>query len=261
MFDLDKAVAYLQTDTGPMTAAKLAFILTGQRPSDAVGQQLFADQRPDGGFQPFWAEDYSSLDATCYRLAQAEGLGILFTDKRFSQGQRFLLARQQPSGRFQEEERVAEAAPPWVKPGEPAPGLYLTANAAFWLAQSPNLRRAAASSAAFLQRHLQPETGQLPSFLNAYWLAAGLWWLLGQRDTAVLLLTHLQTKIEAMDAANLVWLLNTMRLAGVPPVQPPIPAAVDRLQTLQAEDGRFPSSEGQDAQVTLEALRALHHYT
>ena len=84
--------------------------------------------------------------------------------------------------------------------------------------------------------------------------------MLGERDTAVAVLNHLQTKIGEMDAANLAWMLNALRLAGVPKAQVPIPDALARLASKQGEDGRFPSTEGQDVHVTLEALRTMRHF-
>jgi hypothetical protein len=241
--------------------AQLSWLLDGIRPSYAVTIKLFGDQRHDGGFAPFWAPDHSSLDATCYRLAQAESLGLDYTETHASAGLRFLNARQQPTGHFNEDLRLAHLAPAWAKPGDPAADLYITANAAFWLAQSPNLQMSASDSADYLKKFLKEETGQLPTFLNAYWLAAGLWWILDEQATAVLVLSHLQSRIPEMDAASLVWLLNTLRLAKVPQMQDPIPAALGRLEGLQENDGSFPSSEGQDVRVTLDALRAWQYYS
>ena len=260
MFDQDKAVAFVQKEGDAQAQAKLAWIVDGKRPFYADTFKLFEDQRRGGGFAPYWATDYSSVDATCYRLAQAESVGIELTQREASAAMTFLIGRQQVSGKFSEDPRVAELAPNWIKPGDPAGDFYLTANAGFWLAQMDHTRLAATDSAGYLKKGLKVETGQLPSFLNTYWLAGALWWMLGERDTAVLVLNHLQTRINDMPASNLTWMLNSFRIANIPSTQTLIPSAVERLKGMQEEDGRFPSDEGQDVQVTLDALHALLHF-
>lgn len=260
MFDQEKAVSFVQSEGDALAQAKLAWIVEEIRPSYTATFQLFEDQRHDGGFAPFWAPDASSVDATCYRLAQAESLGLEMTDKHMSAALRFLNAQQRPSGQISEDPRLADAAPPWAKPGIPQADLYLTANAGFWLAQTPNLQLSAKDAAAYIKQFLKMDTGQIPTFLNGYWLTVGLWWLVGEREAAKLLLDHLQTRLEEMPASNLVWMLNTFRIAKIPKTQAPIPAAVARLMGMQEENGRFPSDEGQHIQLTLDALYALNHY-
>ncbi len=261
MFDQQKAIAFIQTDSDAVAQAKLVYILEDTLPAYPITRKLFEDQRHDGGFAPFWAPDASSVDATCYRLAQAESLGVPVTDKHMSDALRFLNAQQRPSGQISEDPRLADAAPPWAKPGVPQADLYLTANAGFWLAQTPNLKLSARDSAQFIKQFLKADTGQIPTFLNGYWLTVGLWWLAGEQASAKLLLDHLQTRLDEMPASNLVWMLNTFRIANIPKNQAPIPAAVERLMGMQEENGRFPSDEGQDIQLTLDALRAIFHYT
>ena len=67
----DKAIQFVQEKGGDLEQARLRYLLDGERPSTAIIQQLFNGQQNDGGFAPFWAPNYSSIDATCYRLAQA----------------------------------------------------------------------------------------------------------------------------------------------------------------------------------------------
>ncbi len=260
MFEQQKAVEFVQENGNELAQLQLAWIVDGERPSYADTFSLFADQRRGGGFAPYWATDYSSVDATCYRLAQAESLGMDFRQKEVSAAITFLLGRQQPSGRFNEDPRVATAAPKWLQPGDPASDFYLTANAGFWLVKMDHTRLAAGDSAGYLKKGLKVETGQLPSFLNTYWLAGALWWMLGDRETAVLVLDHLQTRIEDMPANNLAWMLNLFRIANISNTQTPIPSAVEKLKGMQGGDGRFAGTEGQDVQVTLDVVRALQYY-
>ena len=261
MFDLSKSVEFVQTNGNDFNKMQLAWIVDGIRPSYAQTIKLFEDQRRGGGFAPYWATEYSSVDATCYRLAQAESLGMDFTQKEVSAAITFLIGRQTPSGKFSEDLRVAEAAPNWIKPGDPAGDFYLTANAGFWLAQMEHTRLAATDSAGYLKKGLKGETGQLPSFLNTYWLAGALWWMLDQRESASLVLDHLKTRVDDMPASNLTWMLNTFRIANIPADQIPIPSAIKGLKQMQEENGRFPSNEGQDVQVTLDALQALKYFS
>jgi hypothetical protein len=58
----------------------------------------------DGGWALFWAKDYSSLDATCFRLAQAEHLGITSTNAAVLRAIEFLAQRQFPDGRWEEKD-------------------------------------------------------------------------------------------------------------------------------------------------------------
>ncbi len=251
------SIQYIRKHGNAIEIAQLDWLIRQKRPSSTIFDNFFSRQRHDGGFAPFWAIDYSSIDATCYHLAQANQLGLDATYPALGKANRFLLQQQQNNGRFSEADSVADTTPPWANPTTPGADLYLTANAGFWLALAPNTHEAAKDSAAYLKRKLDNNTGKLPSFLNTHWLAVGLFWLVDDRETAVLLINHLQDRLPDLSADNLVWLLDTLLTAGVPTDNALIQTASQKLAGMQEENGRFPSAEGQDIHTTLTALSVL----
>lgn len=74
--DIEKAIRFIKMNGNGVEQARLNYVLSNERPSEEITTKLFTGQRLDGGWPPFWADDYSSLDATCFRLAQAEQLGL-----------------------------------------------------------------------------------------------------------------------------------------------------------------------------------------
>jgi len=251
----EKAIQFVKQNGSEVEKARLRYLLHEERPSPIIIQQLFSDQRKDGGFAPFWAPDYSSVDATCYRLAQAEQLGLGITEPAIAKAVQFLTGRQGADGRFAEDSSVADSAPPWAAPGDLAAELYLTANAGFWLTFF-NFTEEAQQAASFLAAHLDTATHKLPSFAQAQWLACGLAWQLGLLEIVDHLSSHLYAQLPGT-AGELAWMLVTLHGAGLPSDRGVIVAGSARLAEMQAEDGRFPSDEGQDVHTTLEALRAL----
>lgn len=100
---------------------------------------------------------------------------------------------------------------------------------------------------------------RLPSFLQADWLAAGLWHCLGRADLATRSYTFLESRVPEMSASNLAALVIALRGAGVAPSHALLAAAGARLTGLQAEDGHWPGedSPSRDVAATLDALYAL----
>ncbi len=49
------AIAFVRSTGDRVEQARLRHLLDGERPKPAVIQQLFAGQREDGGWSPFWA--------------------------------------------------------------------------------------------------------------------------------------------------------------------------------------------------------------
>ena len=92
--DFEKAVAFVTDRGNEIEQARINYVLANERPSELIVGKLFADQRPDGSWSPFWANDYSSLDATCFRLAQAEQLGLTKEEPAIIRAIRFLAQRQ-----------------------------------------------------------------------------------------------------------------------------------------------------------------------
>ena len=263
---LDSAVAYVREHGNEFDNAHLNLLLEDELPSREQQERFLAGQRSDGGWAPFWVNEYSSLDATCFRLSQGEGLEIDLGNPAFVRAAEFLRSRQRADGYWEEEEAVRELAPPWATPGVLAARLYLTANCGWWLANA-TLRgssfvtadEAAARSGAYLEQHLAQD-GSLPSFLHAHWLAAGLWIRLGHDDLASRVLTYLASRMsDDVPASSLAWLLTTLEGLGIAPDHPLGQKATSLLMAKQRADGSWESEDGpdRDPYVTVEALRGL----
>ena len=251
------AIAFVRANGDSVEQARLDHLLNGKPPDPVIVQQLFAGQRTDGGWSPFWAADYSSLDATCFRLAQAEQFGMAAQEPAVHHALTFLAQRQREDGSWEEDEYVAQLAPPWATPGNLAARLYLTANCGFWLATLMETPVNASRAADYLQQHLDGN-GQLPTFLHAHWLAGSLWYRLGRKE-AKRVFNYLERQLPVLPASNLAWLLSTLLLAGVQPSEFIIRQAVSLLEQLQEQDGRWTSEDGpeRDVHATLEALHVL----
>ena len=256
------AAAFVRRQGDAVERARLDYLLTGVPPRPAVVAALLAGQRPDGGWPPFWAPVAGSLDATCFRLAQADQLGLGAREAAMARAAAFLAGRQRPDGGFEEEASLAPVAPPWARPGDNAACLYLTANCGYWLAVVDGPADAVARSADLLQGRLAAD-GALPTFAHAHWLAAGLWWRIGRREPAERALGHLGALLPDLDAGNLAWLAVALVSAGLPTKHPLLRRAMAMLTGRQRPDGRWESEDGpaRDVHTTLEVLRALRACT
>jgi hypothetical protein len=252
------AIQFVKENGSPVEQARLDVLLDKTRPTKVKITHFLAAQRSDGGWSPFWAQDYSSLDATCFHLAQAQQLAIQPGEPAFESGLRFLAERQQVDGSWEENNSVADRAPPWVKPGEISSRLYLSANCSFWLATSLIFRGAALKGARYLIGYLD-ENGKMASFLHTHWLCGGLWLRLGMVEGSIRVLAYLDERILELSASQLAWMITALRIAGLASSHALIQAALPRLVSCQQEDGRWTSDDGPtfDVHATLEALYAL----
>ena len=220
-------------------------------------EELENCQRADGGWASFWAQDASSVDATCFRLAQCEQLGLT-TNAMIRGAIAFLATRQQPDGSLEEQPELASLAPPWAAPWDVAAEIYLTANAGYWIRHYQPSNPALPRIHQFLTSHMGPD-GQVPSFLPAHWLTAGLLYGLGDKLSAQQIMEGLRARLSELEASNFAWLINALCVMGVAPNSPLIADSLRRLEALQQDDGRWlgEKGEGQDVHTTLETLRAM----
>lgn len=92
------AMTFVRSTGNMVEQARLRYVLEGSAPPPDVQAQVVADQREDGGWSPFWAPNYSSLDATCFRLAQAEQVGLTAADAAVQRALALLARRQRTDG-------------------------------------------------------------------------------------------------------------------------------------------------------------------
>ncbi len=255
--NLSAAIAFVQAHGSPVEQARLAYLLYGSAPTPGIIASVFASQRPDGGWAPFWAPGYSSLDATCYRLAQAEPLGLIATTAAAGRALDLLLRRQQADGSWQERPPSDVHLPPWLTPTDPAAICYLTANCGLWLTLRPQDAQACDRAAAYLEAQLQLTTISDPPHIA--WLAGALWYARGQTNRAEQALQQLMSQHPQLSASALAWASTSLHIAGVPNDHWFVARSAQQLAALQRTDGGWSSVDGaeHDVHVTLEAIRAL----
>ena len=256
--NIEKAINFIRNNGNKAEQARVNYLLTNEHPSEEVLADLFAGQRSDGGWAPFWAADYSSLDATCFRLAQAAQLDINESELAVARAVNFLAQRQSAEGSWEEDITVADAAPSWAKPGDLSAKLYLTANCGLWLSLRGNPDDKASKAAEYLQTHLEQD-GHLPSFLHTHWLAGGLWWHKLNWEASTHVFEYLRKRINDLAVSNLSWLITTLGSTGVPASNYLVEEAANLLEQNQHEDGYWESEDGPGSNVhtTVEAFRAL----
>ena len=264
---VERAAEYVQQHGDALQKAWLRYMLYSEPMPEEMVESFLAGQRADGGWPPFWAPDATSVDATCYRLTQAQQMNLFSTHAQhpaLARAVAFLRERQHADGHWAEDAALREVAPPWAQPDDPAAILYLTANCGFLLASLERWHHleggleAGWSASRYLLARVQAD-GTLPSFLHTHWLAAGLWYLLDERKAYVWMHEILaQRLLNGMSSGNLVWLINTLLEAGVRD-HAVLTSAVALLIAAQREDGSWPSDDGPqfDATTTIEAIAAL----
>lgn len=168
----------------------------------------------------------------------------------------FIIQRQRGDGSWEEDDRFAEAAPPWCKPGDLSAKLYLTSNCAYWLTFFNIALESVRLAVDFLAACVNSD-GEMPSFLHAHWLTAAVLYRARHEAKAEKILSYLHSRIDDLDSSNLAWLVNSLRGVGVPKTHPLIVRSRELLLEKQEPDGRWRIEDGahQDVRTTLEALR------
>jgi hypothetical protein len=253
------AITFVRSTGNAVEQARLRYALEGNVPPPDVRWQVFAGQREAGGWSPFWAADYSSLDAPYFRLAQAEQVGLTAADAAVQRALALLAHRQRLDGSWEEDAALVERAPHWIAPGELAARLHLSANCGYWLATWADASEHARRAANYLRGYLEHDR-DMPGFRHTLSLSGGgVWYRLGHRADAERAFSALARRLGDLPASSLAWLLSTLLLAGAPSDHPLVEQAAVRLELLQEPDGRWSSEDGptRDVHTTVEALRAL----
>ncbi len=237
----------------------MARLSTGAVPDAELVGRLTDGVHDDGGWPAYWSNGTPSVEATCVRLRELDGLGLLGTAAA-RRAVRWLVSVQQPDGGWHEDPRLAGTAPSWVRPGDPAAGWYLTASAALCVVRAGSGATppdTAVRAAGRLAGEVS-EAGTLPSFPATHWLTAALCWTLGDQDTAERLMDRFRWPDYPLTVADWSWYAVTLAGAGIPAEHPALRVGLDALTDTQSPDGSWPGADyrGPDVGVTLDALAA-----
>jgi hypothetical protein len=274
MADLDAAIGYVVAHGDAVDRARLSWLCSNTPPPDDILDKAEVGQARKGGWPAFWNSHVASIDATCFRLAELDDLGALGRPAG-RLAVEWLASRQRPDGMWEEDASLAASAPPWARPGDPEARLYLTANAAFWLAaaspdahigrhhfgpepEGPDYAATITRAAEAFRASLRPD-GSWPSFLAAGWLGAAVLFHLGWFYEAAQIQVILAERVPEMSPADCAWMTAALRRVGMNRDDWLMVAAFRRLSETQRGDGSWPSDDGDafDVHTTLAAIRAL----
>lgn len=250
--------SHIEKNGTQLEKARLAYLLKGTAPSREVVSELFADQNEDGGWPAKWSQKSSSLDSTCFRLAQAEQLGLTINAKPILTALRFLVRRQSLDGSWDEDSRITQSTPNYLKPGKIESRLYLAANCGFWVAYFSGRDNSVPRAMGFLMRYLE-ESGCLPSTPQANWMSAGLWLRMRRYEVAEKVISACQGHMDNLPASSLAWMGVTLIIGRIRQKNPLIKKVAEKLLALRQSGDYWESEDGRDwdCHTTIEAIRIL----
>lgn len=244
--DAGRARAYVLAHGDTRARARLEGIFGAVRPDREVVRTLEALQNSDGGF-PLRQEPggASSVETTCYMLAQLKDLPPLAGSPMASRALAFLRRCQNPDGS-------------WQEPGHAAG--YLTANAAFTLlTMEPAHLDPVARGEFWLRNH--SGQGQPETYAPTLALACALWYKLQGAGSQEVAAAYHQVSVRQWTAPELAWWLSGALEAGVGGrYLVPVLRMLAHLASFQEEDGAWPAEDGYPVETTLQALRIFRGY-
>ena len=265
MVDIDAAIGFVVARGDAVDRARLSHLRTGVPPAAEIFDNVERGQTETGGWPAQPEEPVASIDATCFRLAELDGLSGL-TRPSGVRALRWLAARQRLDGCWEEDPVLAGSAPPWATPGDPDARFYLTATAAFWLAiasadasEADPPYQVSLDRAATAIRDQIDDSGAWPGFLVSGWLAGAVLQRTGWFYESARIFVVLGDRVKAMSASDAALMMAALRRTGVSPDDSLFDAGRQRLTETQRNDGAWPSDGASafDVHTTLTALRAL----
>lgn len=256
--DVERARAFVLAHGGSRERARLEGILAGAAPDREVVKGLESLQNPDGGF-PLWQQsgNGSSIDTTCYVLAQLRDMPPLAGSPMAQRAVAFLRRHQRPEGFWQE----AVEGSPWAAGDDLLATTYLTANAVYTLLTfEPEHLDPIARGEAWLRRALgSPELAR-PYAQTLAMAACTRYRLAGPRAPEVAGWFDQLARLE-LGATELAWWISCTMETGVGGrLLVPVVRQLERLAGMQGQDGSWPAEEGYQTEATLMALRVFKGY-
>jgi hypothetical protein len=269
MVDLEAAVGFVVAHGDAVERARLSYLTSGGRPYRDIFDKAESGDLADGGWPALATSSVSSVDATCFRLTELADLGGLSRGPA-QRALAWLAKAQRSDGFWEEDASLAQVAPPWARPGDPESMLYLTVNAAYWLAVSapppryygeqldyvyaPQIARGADAFRGTLDEH-----GSWPSYLATGWLGCALLYHLGWFYESAQIQVRLAERISGMSASDCAALAATLRRVGMSSGDWVLQSAHRRLAETQRHDGGWQSDDGTAFEVhtTLAVIRAF----
>lgn len=259
--DVEKAVRFVRQHGNKINLIRLRHFL-GERMGPELEPTLKEYQYPNGGW--CYEDDPKrvvSIGASSLWLRVLLEVGLKDAEM-VGRTAEFLLGHQEPDGSWYELEEKLELSPQqWLNEDLMDNRLWFTISTTVWLMEAgfeshSGIRRSTRYLSDYWDEHGKfrvtgyPYWAGLPFFAKTMGI---------ESEAFSSCYNYTLDRIEQYNAFLLGWVLNMCKLTGLPASDGLVKASLDRLESLQGQDGAWESKYG-DSYCTLFALNMLRHY-
>ncbi len=265
--DIQKAISFVEKNGTALEKYRLRFLIGEERNDKIPLRYLRNLQNEDGGF-PYDDEKgkLSCVNDTSNYLSLLVELGLGNSDVR-EKTVEYLFRIQGKNGSWSENEAIKQYNPPfWLTPGNLKTTMWLTASITNYLIQLGYSNSQAVQKAAHFLLKNWDEEGKFAGFLHSTWISIGVFGQLKGSESNVVkkALKVINKNIEKLEdgAGDFAWCLECFYAAGLKEGNPTVKKCINKLVSLQGENGAWLSGDGEKftVSITLNALRVLKNY-